>query len=74
MQLRLGSQMLDCTHRTHVMGILNVDTDSPVGASVVPVDQAARRADDLRRAGASIIDVGAPARRRSSARRRRIDH
>lgn len=67
MQLRLGSQTLDCTHRTHVMGILNVDTDSPVGASVVPVDQAARRADELRRAGASIIDVGAQSTRTGAA-------
>ena len=67
MQLRLGSQTLDCTHRTHVMGILNVDTDSPVGASVVPVDQAVRRADELRRAGASIIDVGAQSTRTGAA-------
>lgn len=67
MQLRLGPQTLDCTHRTHVMGILNVDTDSPVGASVVPVDQAARRADELRRAGASIIDVGAQSTRTGAA-------
>lgn len=67
MQLRLGSQTLDCTRRTQVMGILNVDTDSPVGASVVPVDQAARRADQLRRAGASIIDVGAQSTRTGAA-------
>lgn len=67
MQLRLGSQTLDCTHRTQVMGILNVDTDSPVGASVVPADQAARRADELRRAGASIIDVGAQSTRTGAA-------
>lgn len=63
MHLHLGGQTLDCTHRTHVMGILNVDTDSPVGASVVPVEQAARRADKLRRAGASIIDIGAQSTR-----------
>lgn len=67
MQLRLGSQTLDCTHRTHVMGILNVDTDSPVGASVVPVDQAVRRADELRSAGASIVDVGAQSTRTGAA-------
>ena len=63
MQLHLGGQTLDCTHRTQIMGILNVDTDSPVGASVVPAEQAARRADELRRAGASIIDVGAQSTR-----------
>ena len=67
MQLRLGSQTLDSTRRTQVMGILNVDTDSPVGASVVPADQAARRADELRRAGASIIDVGAQSTRTGAA-------
>ncbi len=66
-QLQLGGRTLDCAHRTQVMGILNVDTDSPVGASVVAADQAARRADELRRAGAAIIDVGAQSTRTGAA-------
>ena len=67
MQLRLGDRTLDCAHRTQVMGILNVDTDSPVADSVVPVDQAARRADAMRAAGAAIIDVGAQSTRTGAA-------
>ncbi len=67
MQLQLGGRTLDCTHRTQVMGILNVDTDSPVSGSVVPRGCAARRADELRRAGAAIIDVGAQSTRTGAA-------
>ncbi len=63
MLIELGGQTLDATHRCLVMGILNVDTDSPVAASVVDVADAPRRAEQLRQAGASIIDVGAQSTR-----------
>ena len=59
MQLRLGDQTLDCTHRTIIMGVLNVATDSPVAASVASAGSARERAAALRAAGAEIIDVGA---------------
>ncbi len=67
MLIELGGQTLDATDHCLVMGILNVATDSPVIDSVVPVGQAARRADQLRRAGASIIDVGAQSTRTGAA-------
>lgn len=63
MQINLGGQTLDATDRCLVMGILNVDTDSPVTDSVVPVGDAPQRAEALRNAGASIIDVGAQSTR-----------
>lgn len=63
MQITLGGQTLDATDRCLVMGILNVDTDSPVTDSVVPVGDAPQRAEALRDAGASIIDVGAQSTR-----------
>ncbi|MYD17624.1 MAG: dihydropteroate synthase [Chloroflexi bacterium] len=63
MLIELGGQQLDATDRCLVMGILNVATDSPVSDSVVPVGDAPRRAAELRRAGASIIDVGAQSTR-----------
>ena len=67
MLIELGDQSLDATDHCLIMGILNVATDSPVSDSVVPVGQAARRADQLRRAGASIIDVGAQSTRTGAA-------
>jgi len=59
MQLTLGEHVIDCTHHTAVMGILNVATDSPVSHSVVARDAAVARSLELRRQGAEIIDVGA---------------
>lgn len=67
MLIQLGGRTLDATDRCHVMGILNVATDSPVSNSVVPVGDAPRRADALRRAGASIVDVGAQSTRTGAA-------
>lgn len=67
MQIELGGRILDATHRCHVMGILNVATDSPVSDSVVDIGDAPRRADALREAGASIIDVGAQSTRTGAA-------
>lgn len=67
MLIRLGGQTLDATDRCLVMGILNVATDSPVAGSVVDVSAAPRRADELRSAGADIIDVGAQSTRTGAA-------
>lgn len=59
MELLLGEHTIDCTHRTVVMGILNVSDDSPIGQSIVPASNALDRAIELRRQGAAIVDVGA---------------
>ena len=59
MQISLGGRVLDSDTRTQIMAILNVGTDSPVAHSVVSADAALRRAEELREAGADIIDVGA---------------
>ena len=67
MLIELGGQTLDATDRCHVMGILNVATDSPVTDSIVAVGDAPRRAAELRKAGASIIDVGAQSTRTGAA-------
>ena len=67
MLIELGGQTLDATDRCLVMGILNVATDSPVADSIVDVGDAPRRADQMRRAGASIIDVGAQSTRTGAA-------
>ena len=67
MLIELGGHTLDTTNRCHVMGILNVATDSPVSESVVDVGDAPRRADAMRAAGASIIDVGAQSTRTGAA-------
>lgn len=67
MLIELGGRTLDATNRCHVMGILNVATDSPVAESVVPVGDAPRRAEAMRRAGAAIIDVGAQSTRTGAA-------
>ncbi len=68
MLIHLGGQTLDATDRCHVMGILNVATDSPVIDSIVDVGDAPRRAEALRVAGASIIDVGAQSTRTGAAK------
>ena len=67
MLIELGCQTLDATDRCLVMGILNVATDSPVTNSVVDVGDAPRRADEMRQAGAAIIDVGAQSTRTGAA-------
>lgn len=61
--LSLGGHTLDVRDAPLIMGILNVDTDSPVAASVTAASDAPRRADELRAAGAGIIDVGAQSTR-----------
>ncbi len=59
MQLELGDHRIDVTHRTAVMGIVNVSADSPVTASVVASGAAVARARVLIAEGAEIVDVGA---------------
>lgn len=59
MKLLLGEQVIDCTDRTAIMGILNLSDDSPIGESIVPTSAARDRALALHDAGAEIIDVGA---------------
>ncbi len=67
MQLTIGEHIIDCTDRTAVMAILNVDTDSPIAESVVSADAALDRARLLRNDGAEIIDVGAHSTRSGGA-------
>jgi dihydropteroate synthase len=57
--LRLRDRVIDCTHHTAVMGILNVSDDSPVAHSRVEAGRAFDRAMALVRDGAEIVDVGA---------------
>lgn len=59
MILKLRDRQIDVTHRTAVMGILNVSDDSPVAFSRVGVEQALDRARALAAEGAEIIDIGA---------------
>lgn len=59
MILKLRDRQIDVTHRTAVMGILNVSDDSPVAFSRVGVEQALDRARALAADGAEIIDIGA---------------
>jgi dihydropteroate synthase len=59
MLLHLRDRTIDATHRTVVMGILNVSDDSPIAFSRVGAGEALDRAVALARAGAEIIDIGA---------------
>lgn len=59
MILTLRDRQIDVTHRTAVMGILNVSDDSPVAFSRVGVTEALDRAQALAAEGAAIIDIGA---------------
>jgi len=59
MILKLRDRQIDVTHRTAVMGILNVSDDSPVAFSRVGLEQALERAHALAAEGAEIIDIGA---------------
>lgn len=59
MLLHLRDRTIDVTHRTAVMGILNVSDDSPIAFSRVATSEALDRARALASAGAEIIDVGA---------------
>ena len=67
MLLHLRNRIIDVTHRTAVMGILNVSDDSPIAFSRVGVAEARARALELASAGAEIIDIGAHSTR-SNAR------
>ncbi|MDZ7727241.1 MAG: dihydropteroate synthase [Dehalococcoidia bacterium] len=59
--------------RVHVMGILNLTEDSFSGDGVgVALDEALRRAEALREAGADIVDVGAESARLIASGRRGV--
>lgn len=49
---------MDLTNKTIIMGILNVSPESPVNISVVDTDHALARANQMKKDGAQIIDVG----------------
>jgi len=59
MLLHLRDRTIDATHRTAVMGILNVSDDSPIAFSRVARSEALERARALAAAGAEIVDIGA---------------
>lgn len=59
MLLQLRDRTIDVTHRTAVMGILNVSDDSPIAFSRVGTSNALDRAIALAHDGAEIIDIGA---------------
>lgn len=59
MLLHLRDRTIDATHRTAVMGILNVSDDSPIAFSRVAAGEALDRAVALAQVGAEIIDIGA---------------
>ena len=67
MLLQLRDRVIDVTHRTAVMGILNVSDDSPIEFSRVGIAEARARAMQLASEGAEIIDIGAHSTR-SNAR------
>lgn len=49
---------LDVTNRTIIMGIINLSPESPVKHSIIDPDQVLKRAQELKKNGATIIDVG----------------
>lgn len=57
--MKIGRKEFDVKQRTHVMGILNVTPDSfSDGGSYVTMESALRRADEMIKQGAEILDVG----------------
>ena len=59
MRIPIGDHVLDCTHHTAIMGIVNVGTDSPVAESVVAADAALDFARRQVEEGAALVDIGA---------------
>ena len=59
MRIPIGDRVLDCTHHTAIMGIVNVGTDSPVAESVVAADAALDFARRQVEEGAALVDIGA---------------
>ena len=57
--MRIGSREFDVDNHTHIMGILNVTPDSfSDGGKYMLVDNALKRAEEMIKVGADIIDVG----------------
>ena len=57
--MRIGTHEFDVKNQTYIMGILNVTPDSfSDGGRYHGVDVALRRAEQMRREGAAILDIG----------------
>ena len=57
--MRIGNREFDVENHTHIMGILNVTPDSfSDGGKYMLVDNALKRAEEMIKEGADIIDVG----------------
>ena len=57
--MRIGTHEFDIKNQTYIMGILNVTPDSfSDGGKIQGVDTALKRAEDMIKEGAAILDVG----------------
>lgn len=57
--MRIGTQEFNTKENTYVMGIMNVTPDSfSDGGKIKGVDAALKRAEEMKRDGAAIIDIG----------------
>ena len=57
--MRIGTHEFDIKNQTYIMGILNVTPDSfSDGGKIQGVDAALRRAEDMIKEGAAILDIG----------------
>lgn len=57
--MRIGTHEFDVKNQTYIMGILNVTPDSfSDGGKIKSVDAALKRAEQMQREGAAILDIG----------------
>ena len=57
--MKIGNRTFDTAHQTYIMGILNVTPDSfSDGGQFQQLDAALRRAEQMLRQGADILDIG----------------
>ena len=57
--MRIGTHEFDIKNQTYIMGIMNVTPDSfSDGGKIQGVDAALRRAEDMIKEGAAILDIG----------------
>lgn len=57
--MRIGTQEFDVQNQTYIMGILNVTPDSfSDGGKFHGIDAALKRAEQMKREGAAILDIG----------------
>lgn len=57
--MRIGTHEFDVKNQTYIMGILNVTPDSfSDGGKIKSVDAALKKAEQMQREGASILDIG----------------